>query len=463
MQILSYRGPSAPGGVSNALTQIFNHDGDGWWFVDGDKLRCRRDMPQSQETFAYDLDADVTALHYSYCNNFLWPVLHDLPQYAHYSEIEHECYRAFNSSVAFRLRGAQKSLALKTDSGCFVNDYQFALVPNVLKTALDTSVFWHIPWPKNVRADHVDGLVELAAGLLNARVVGFHTQEYLTNFFDFVSRHMPHHVDAASNTIIGISKNSSRAISKTICLAAPLGIDVEHWQNLARLGVLNHSLAGAADDHEIFSGRFILSVDRGDYTKGIRERIAGIDCFFEKYPQWRGQVSFVQIGTRSRPGLKEFDHYWKDCRNACLAVNDRYGKENWQPLQWFDSPRSSHELAALYNRAEIMLVSPVRDGLNLTAKEYVACANSYNGVLALSPGAGVFSELGDDCVEVNATDSSAFATSIAVALNMPREHRQVRMQAMKAQLAANTLASWWAYFQQACRENSSKPLNKVCG
>jgi trehalose-6-phosphate synthase len=454
MQILSYRGPSAPGGVSNALTQIFNHDDEGWWFIDSDQLRCQRDEPM-----AFSIDERMAELHYSYCNNFLWPILHDLPQFAHYQREEHECYRSFNSAVAFRLKSAQKRGQVK-EAGCFVNDYQFALVPTVLKTSLDTSVFWHIPWPKQVMPEHVDALVELASGLLNAKVIGFHTDEYLANFFDFVRNHMAHEVDTASNTIMSVSRNSHRLINRTFCLAAPLGIDVEHWQHLSRLGVLNHSLSAQAGD--LFDGRFILSVDRGDYTKGILERIAGIDCFFEKYPQWREQVTFVQIGTRSRPGLSEFDKYWELCQNACADVNQKYSSNGWHPLVWFDSPKSSYELASLYNRAEVMLVTPVRDGLNLTAKEYVACAGS-GGVLALSSGAGVYSELNGHCVEINATDSSDFATSIAVCLNMSDEQRLLRMQAMTAQLEANTLSSWWTRFVQACAENGSKvALQKVC-
>ncbi len=446
MQILSYRGPSAPGGVSSAITQIFEQENSSneWWFIDGDRLICKG---VDDEDTDYALDSNLIENHYKYCNNFLWPVLHDLPQFAHYSQQERLCYKAFNSGIAFRLRNATSGT-----NGFFVNDYQFALMPKLLKNATESFVFWHIPWPKYVNPEHVDAMTEIAAGLLHANVVGFHTDEYRQNFFNFVTDHMTQfNVQNSDHTIKLIDKTSYRSHStKFVC--APLGIDSEHWSDLANLGNLRQQIFTPPDMP------IILSVDRADYTKGLAERFTAIECFFEKYPQWQQKVSFLQLGTRSRQGLPEFDRYWQNCQERQTSLNSHRATGNWQPLVWTDEPRSGAELAALYSKAAVMLVSPVRDGLNLTAKEFVACQKSHPGVLGLSRGAGAFKELGNGCVELDPHNPEAFAHAIAQCLSMSDREKAIRAHEMKESLAANSLTRWWQLFDQQCRWSKSKSI-----
>ncbi len=461
MQILSYRGPNAPGGVSNAITQIYeqNQNGGDWWYVDGEHLRTTSEQG-ADSTFS--LNAELSAKHYGYCNNFLWPVLHDLPDHAHYSEDERQCYKAFNSAVAFRLRRAANQ------DGYFVNDYQFALTPKLLKGVTDTFAFWHIPFPANVRPDHVDAMIELAEGLLHANVVGFHTDEYKQNFFRFVSSYMNSiALVVDQHSIVSIDRTTGQRHS-TRFVVSPLGIDGALWGNLAKVEHL-HSQINLPEHIP-----FILSIDRADYTKGIVERIDAIEQFFADYPQWREKVVFVQVGTRSRPGLPEFDRYWSKCQKRLDALNLKYGKKHWQPLVWINATRSSAELAGLYSRAAAMIVSPVRDGLNLTAKEFIACqrlvptgsANAGVGVLALSPGAGVWHELGNQCVAIEPGNKQAFALSILACLTMSQSEKYKRLEAMKESLAANSLDRWWDCFETECRRtvlSREKILERICG
>jgi trehalose 6-phosphate synthase len=450
MQILSYRGPSAPGGVSSAVTQIFEQESSSnsneWWYIDGENLICKSAEGEDQD---YVLDSNLVENHYKYCNNFLWPVLHDLPQFAHYSEQERLCYKAFNSGIAFRLRNLAKE---NNNNGFFVNDYQFALMPNLLKSTTESFVFWHIPWPRYVKPEHVDAMAELATGLLHANVVGFHTNEYRQNFFNFVTDNMPQfNVQTSDHTIRLIERTSYRSHS-TKFVSAPLGIDSDHWSALANLGSLRQQVFTPADMP------IILSVDRADYTKGVAERFAAIECFFEKYPQWQQKVSFLQLGTRSRQGLPEFDRYWQNCQERHTALNSHRATSGWQPLVWTDVPRTGAELATLYSKAAVMLVSPLRDGLNLTAKEYVACQKSRPGVLGLSRGAGAFKELGRGCVELDPHNPEAFANAIAQCLTMSDREKSIRTHEMKESLVTNSLERWWQSFEQQCRRTQSKPM-----
>ncbi len=452
MRILSYRGPSAPGGVSSALTQVFEQyePSEDWWFVRDDALHWKQGR---LDEISYPLDADIRRKHYRYCNNFLWPVLHDLPQYAHYADEERQSYKTFNAAIAFRLKGKEK---VNHDS-CFVNDYQFALIPNLLKHSVDTFVFWHIPWPKNVLPEHAHAMAELAAGLLHARVVGFHTSEYLENFFHFVEEYLPHFDVHPRERTITVPEQVTRGSHKTRFLVAPLGINAARWYDMARLGSLTQESPWPR------GLPCVLSIDRADYTKGVRERIDAIDCFFSKHSEWQGKVSFLQLGTRSRQGLQEFDRYWNECQHLCAALNSRLGSKNWQPLVWTETPRSAAELASMYRRAAVMLVSPLRDGLNLTAKEYVACQNSHPGVLALSQGAGVWTELGRDCVPIEPNDPTAFAQSIVECLRMDESEKLRRAQSLRERLSSNSLSTWWQTFRQACRSTQTQEsLEKVC-
>ena len=439
MRILSYRGPSAPGGVSNSLTQIFHeHERvSQWWFLRGDELVCLQD---DCENPGYSLGAELTSAHYNYCNNFLWPVLHDMPHLATYSEEEHRAYQAFNAIVSFRLRVAQKIMR----DGCFVNDYQFALIPELIGKTMDSFVFWHIPWPKNILPEHTDALVEIAHGLLSANVIGFHIQEYLDNFVDFVEKNLPHL--EVKRAVYGLSVKDGMLSRRTISLVcSPLGIDSFHWNGLARQGLKSASSVAR-------NLPFVLSVDRADYTKGIFERLAAIDAFFSSRPEWKGKIEFLQIGTRSRPGLSHFDKYWELCRNRYQSVNANHATDDWQPVRWIETAQSTADLAVLYSRAQSMIVSPIRDGLNLTAKEFAASQHNHPGVLLLSNGAGVYKEVGKHCIESDPSNPISFANSIAESLEMGDTERYSRIHLLKSAVMCNSLSSWWQSFLQLCEE-----------
>ncbi len=185
MNILSYRGPSTAGGVSSALARIIETCTDGdprWWYVNESSVETRTSAylaPEEVSRFPRELIDG----HYAYCNNFIWPILHDLPEHATFSARERRLYQQFNTRFA---RSIMRSKQLKSNT-CFVNDYQLALATGLIakSQAINIILFWHVPWPQTVSPEHAPYLAEIAEGLLGAKRIGFHTEEYCTNFLNF--------------------------------------------------------------------------------------------------------------------------------------------------------------------------------------------------------------------------------------------------------------------------------------
>lgn len=469
MNILSYRGPGAPGGVSSGLARLWaeqKQNSGAWWFIGGNSSQELGHRSEKPSTLG-SLDESLLKGHYRFCNDFLWPVMHDLPQYATLDSSDQRLYRRFNERIArlCSLRGQDQSI--------FVQDYQFALIPRLMRNT--SLVFWHIPWPANVLPEHVPAIREIAFGLLHANTLGFHTDEYARNFLQFVHTHINNclvdldenriyrtagpinssQVQIAGGSPLTIYSNSSimsletdvragsrYAVSQVV--AQPLGIDMDFWSNLVAAGKdeLLQSL-------NLNGQRFVLSVDRADYTKGVANRFKAIDSFFERNPQQRGQLQFVQVCGRSRAGLTAFDQYWQECRQLAEATNNRWQTARWRPIRWLEESLKPAQLAVLYDAASAMLVNPVRDGLNLTAKEYVACQRESAGALLLSTRAGVWTELHQHALPVDPTSPVGIAEAVEHALSLSPLERERRMRGMKQAVRNNSLRTWW----QALTEN----------
>ena len=338
MNILSYRGPSSAGGVSGALSRLVAQTGaQRWWYLDGQHLSSRWNL-QSTAQQLHQFSPGIVAGHYRYCNNFLWPILHDLPEFASFNALDKMHYKQFNLIFANNLLKANHTKRRLT---CHINDYQMALTAKFIEASSgyrDTSIFWHIPWPKNVTPDYVDLIVEIADGLLSSRQIGFHVTEYATNFLTFVKNNMPdYEVDVSEKRIIHLQ--NKRRITRIV--AMPLGLDFDYWSNQSQT---SNELV---DLSSMVSGQFVLSVDRMDYTKGVLHRIDAIDQFFATHGTWKSKICFLQVCQRSRPGLPAFDDYWQRCLTRAKEVNSRWQNENWRPIVWVENPLPPETLAQL--------------------------------------------------------------------------------------------------------------------
>lgn len=475
MNILSYRGPGAGGGVSSALSRLMNRLSGltsgyaetlnsyplRWWHLEGSDIK---------DSFGHEFisrpNPEVIAGHYRYCNEFLWPVLHDMPEYAAYSDIDRVSYAEFNQYFVRVLKRARRQSFLERKwRSFFVHDYQLAFLPSLLRRAglssLQISIFWHIPWPRKVEECHRQEIFELAQGLLESDVIGFHTYEYAFNFLDFVEGQLP-----------GVELDRSSLSLKLACRrivrikVMPLGLDLDFWaraqSHLFKEKTLEENSFCQNSSPKILAarfGRYVLSVDRCDYTKGVLPRLAAIESFFQRFPEEKGKLTFVQICQRTRNGLPSFDQYYSRCISQAEDLNNRLGDESWRPLVWVKETVSQESLIDLYRHASVMLINPIRDGLNLTAKEFAcSCADlSSPGALLLSRGAGVFHELGKYTTEVEPEDCRQMSTAVKQALLMPESARRQAISLMKKKLEENTLEDWWHAFtfaELACSERS---------
>lgn len=451
MHIISYRGPGMGGGVSPSLSRLeASANGDSsWWFLGADNEVAARFGGSGEEKIGC-IAKDIVDGHYHYCNEFLWPIMHDLHEYATYNEEHQLAYEKFNRIFA------RKISRYTSAANFFVQDYQLALMPLQLRRLCnaESAVFWHIPWPKSVPAEFVQPLVNITKSLLSAQHVGFHTPEYAENFLNFVEEHIPGFKTFPEQMTITrdsvktyspyvhpffdgkVETYPVQSRSQTQVMVAPLGLDVYYWQNLSTNRDQPNPLSG------LIKTDYVLSVDRADYTKGVIPRLKAIAHFFDFHPELKGKVTFAQICGKSRMNIDAFAKYYWQCRNLVNSVNAQHGTDDWQPIVDVPGPLSPAELAVLYRDASVMLVNPVRDGLNLTAKEFVACQSGRPGTLALSPHAGVFDELGSWAVKVNPQSPIEMSASIHHALAMPIEERAACVRRMQTRLHANPLNLW---------------------
>jgi len=406
------------GGVSTALDRLYQSGGrnQSWWYLDQDQVKSQSSVRLYNSE---KIPSQLRDAHYRFCNEFIWPIMHDLAEHAVYKEDDYFLYSRFNATFAAHIDRQE------SQNPYFVQDYQLALLPKLLeRQGRESAIFWHIPWPKSVPQEYVAPIVDLARAMLSARAIGFHTQEYVDNFNSFVEKHL---------TFMA----SSRLFGKLAeVVAAPLGLDLEHWseENEGKASTLAQQLQ---------STPFILSVERADYTKGVVDRLKAIDLIFERNPELRETITFVQICGRTRPGIKAYDNYWKACQEEINHLQEKYGTENWKPVVSISQSLNSDELTYLYRKAAVMLVSPVRDGLNLTAKEFIACQTSERpGILALSTGAGVAKEFSRYAVTFEPGNVEAIAAATLRCLNMPSTQRHRRTLKLKQNLQANPLQLW---------------------
>lgn len=408
------------GGVSTALDRLCKSGGrsQSWWYLDQDQVKAQ----SKSAVRLYNgekMPSQLCDAHYRFCNEFIWPIMHDLPEHAIYKEEDYFLYSRFNAIFAAQI-GRQQS-----HDPYFVQDYQLALLPKLLKRqGRDSAIFWHIPWPKSVPQEFVAPIVDLAQAMLTAKAIGFHTQEYVDNFNNFVEQHLPFF-------------GTSRAFGPVAeVVAAPLGIDLDHWTE-------HNEGKHCSITEQLETTPFVLSVERADYTKGVVDRLKAIDLLFERNPELREAVTFVQICGRTRPGIKAYDNYWKDCQEQIDYLQQKYGTNSWKPVVSITQSLNSDELTYLYRRATVMLVSPVRDGLNLTAKEFIACQTEERpGILALSTGAGVAEEFSPHAITFEPGNISAMAAATLRCLNMPKAQRYRRTKKLKQSLQANPLQLW---------------------
>ncbi len=373
---------------------------------------------------------DMEQFYWGFCNKTIWPLFHYFPSYTSYEDEFWQTYRRVNE----HFRDTLIDLIQPQDI-VWVQDYHLMLLPRLLREKAPQALigfFLHIPFPSFEIFRLMPPLWrrQILEGLLGADLIGFHTYEYMEHFLQSVLRILgyEHHMGSLS-----LSDHVARVETY------PMGID---FQKFFMTSIDPKTERERAYLLQILHGfRTVLSIDRLDYSKGILNRLEGFELLLEKYPEYRGKLVLIMVVVPSRIGVMHYEQMKKQIEEQVGKINGKYGSIGWTPVIYQYRHLTIHPLSALYGMSDVALVTPLRDGMNLIAKEYIASRTDKSGVLILSEMAGAAKELGE-AVIVNPNDRGQIAEALKEALEMPREDQERRNTIMQERLRRYDIMRW---------------------
>jgi trehalose 6-phosphate synthase/phosphatase len=387
-----------------------------------------------------DLPPELSRNFYEgYSNQTLWPLFHHLPSSLTYDPLGWMAYveanRRFRDVVLERYRPGDL---------IWVHDYHLMLLPQLLREAVPEApvgFFLHIPFPPSDIFRVLPRREELLRGLLGADVVAFQTHGYLQHFRSSLLR------------VLGMGSRMDRVESdgRFVHLEAlPIGIVPEDFSGLLDQDVdPRRELEGLR--RRFANRKVLLAVDRLDYTKGIPERLRAFRRLLERVPDMRGRVVLVQVAVPSRELIPLYKRLRREVNELVGEINGSFGTPDWTPVVYIRRAVSRSELVALYAGADVGWVTPLLDGMNLVAKEFVVCQQGDEGVLVLSEFAGAAAEMGEALL-VNPYDEEHMAAVVERALALPREERRERMSALRKRVLRNDAVAWSVRFLKALED-----------
>jgi trehalose 6-phosphate synthase/phosphatase len=372
-----------------------------------------------------------------FCNATLWPLFHYFPTYAEYDLACWEQYKQINQDFCDALEQV-----LRPDDEVWVHDYHLMLLPRLLKARwpkISVGFFLHIPFPSYEVFRLLPGewRREILEGLLGADLIGFHTYEYTHHFLQCVLR------------ILGSEHHLGQILASDHPVKVdtfPMGIDYEKFSAAAADADIQRERQEVASALAGF--KVVLSVDRLDYSKGISHRLEGFETFLESNPEYLGKVVLLMIVVPSRIGVRQYDRMKRQIEELVGKINGRFGRVGWTPIvyQYRNVPFPS--LVALYTASDICLVTPLRDGMNLIAKEYVATRTDGSGVLVLSEMAGSVKEL-PEAIIINPNNREEIAQALKDALETSLDEQMRRNRIMQNRLKRYNVRRWAEDFLDA--------------
>jgi alpha,alpha-trehalose-phosphate synthase [UDP-forming] len=378
------------------------------------------------------LDAEEEAgYYYGFANEGLWPLCHIVHERPQFRAGDWEHYRAVNQRFAGALleemENADEPIVL-------VQDYHFAVLPLMIKRARPDSrvaLFWHIPWPNFEAFGICPWQEEILLGMLGADLVGFHTQFHCNNFLETVERTIEGRVEWDHFTVV-------RGSHTTHILPFPISVATEGADD-ARPLTRDEMLGRLSVSAEIIG----VGVERVDYTKGLLERFRALARFFERWPEYRGRVVFVQIASPSRSQIPRYQQLQHEIKALVREVNEKLGAHGWCPIVYRERHHDRREIRDLYRAGDFCMVTSLHDGMNLVAKEYIAARDDDDGVLVLSRFTGASRDL-HDALLVNPYDIEGMADAIRRAIELPADERRSRMRRMRANVREQNIYRWAA-------------------
>lgn len=364
-----------------------------------------------------------------FCNATIWPLFHYFPSIVEFDEETFKSFEEVNHLFADKILSI-----LKPDDILWIHDYQLMQLPALVREKRPEATigfFLHIPFPsfEIFRLLHKPWKEKIIGGMLGADLIGFHTHEYVQHFLKTVQ--MVHGVDSQFRIIL---KRDQPVKAEMF----PLGIDFDKFHNAGSSPKVNERLEQIKSNFR--DKKVIFSVDRLDYTKGVTHRLSGFEIFLDKHPEWRGKVIFVLVIVPSRQIISKYNERKKMIEERVGRINGKYSSLEWQPIIYRYTNLTFEDLCAMYQSADVGLITPIRDGMNLVAKEYVA-SQQHKGVLILSELAGAANEMGE-AILVNPMDKEEVAQSIQIALTMPEVEQKEKIEILQKRLRDYSVSHW---------------------
>ena len=383
-------------------------------------------------------DADIDGYYHGFANQALWPLCHMLIQHFEFRTEYWERYRAVNLRFAHAV--ADEAERCTGRAMVWIQDYHLALVSEFLRAMrpnLFVHQFWHIPFPPpDILQLLPTGTHEaLLRGMLGNDLLEFQIDRYAQNFMDCVEHFLPDaEVDPVRQTIV----SRDRVVHVG---AFPISIDVERFEALASSPETDRRVQTLRERYARDGRQLGVCVDRVDYTKGILERLRALETLWTELPELRGRFTFLFVATPSRSNVPAYQNLERDVMDRTLAINEQYGSADWTPIVLVNENVDADLLAAVYRAGDLCIVSSLQDGMNLVAKEFVACQVDERGVLLLSRFTGSAEEI-EGAYLINPFNVDGFVSAIRAALDMTPDERRRRMRRMRRQLHNSTIFDW---------------------
>jgi trehalose 6-phosphate synthase len=442
------------GGLEVAIRAVFKQN-PGVWFGWSGRVVPKEDVGTQtmehagQPFIVTDLTEEDYQEYYSgFANRVLWPILHYRLDLAEYSRRDLTGYLRVNEHFAEELHKV-----LTADDLIWVHDYHLIPLAKTLRERGHQNrigFFLHIPFPPPEILTALPNHDRLIPELCHYDVVGFQTAVDAANFTRYLT------------TECGLTSNDGRIFEvdgRTVSIGVfPVGVETAEINELAKRAMRSSFVRRFI---ESLSGRsMIIGVDRLDYTKGITQRLEAYERFLTNYPEWRDKVTYIQITPKSRSKIQEYGEMERVVGATVGRINGAFSDVSWTPIRYVNKTYSHFALGGLYRSAKVALVTPLRDGMNLVAKEYVAAQDANDpGVLVLSRFAGAATEC-NAAILVNPYDPDSVGAAIARALAMPIEERRQRHERMFRTLAANDLPHWGERFLAALKGPGQGTVNR---
>lgn len=434
------------GGLATGLGSIYKKGNNKWigWpgleiSEDDDKHKITEQLGDLSLIPVFLDQEEISQYYEGFSNAVLWPIFHYYTStYAVYKQSNWDYYSIVNQ----KFKDAIIAIAEPGDV-IWIHDYQLLLLPQLIRKELpDVSIgfFLHIPFPSHEMFRLIPWRYELLDGMLGADLIGFHTFDDVRHFVDASTRILP--VNSSANVI----SNGDRSV---VVESFPMGIDEKRYSSLPlqkevveQIGSINESFKDI---------KLILSIDRLDYSKGILQRLQAFEQLLQLHPEYCGKVTLHMIVVPSRDTVPQYAHLRDEIDKRVGNINGLYRNMEWTPIHYYYRSFPLETLSALYSAADVCLVTPMRDGMNLVSKEYVASRINNDGVLILSEMAGASKELIDALI-VNPNNTKEVCEAIITAVNMPLSEQKRRMEPMRQLVAKFNITHWVKIFMDRLKE-----------